>query len=89
VLTDIRMPRLDGIQLGRRIADRKWHVPVLYMTGGQGHATVAVEPLLRKPFSMGTLVDIVDRMLLGPRAGQPAVAGGGTAVSAALPVEAA
>jgi CheY-like chemotaxis protein len=88
VLTDIRMPRLDGIELGRRIADRKWRVPVLYMTGSQGDAIVAVEPLLWKPFSMGTLVDIVDRMLPGRRAGQSAVADGGAAVSAALPVEA-
>jgi CheY-like chemotaxis protein len=89
VLTDIRMPRLDGIELGRRIADRKWQVPVLYMTGSQGDAVVAVEPLLRKPFSMGTLVDIVDRALPGRRARQPAVLGGEPAVSVALPVEAA
>jgi CheY-like chemotaxis protein len=79
VLTDIRMPRLDGIELGRRIADRKWRVPVLYMTGSQGDAIVAVEPLLWKPFSMSTLVDIVDRMLPGRRAGQSAVADGGAA----------
>jgi CheY-like chemotaxis protein len=89
VLTDIRMPRLDGIELGRRIADRKWHVPVLYMTGSPGDTIVAVEPLLRKPFSMGTLVGIVDRVLRGRRTGQPAVAGGETAVSIALTVEAA
>jgi CheY-like chemotaxis protein len=89
VLTDIRMPRLDGIELGRRIADRKWQVPVLYMTGGQGDAIVAVEPLLRKPFSIGTLVDSVDRVLLDRRAGQPAVAGGRTATSITLPMDAA
>jgi CheY-like chemotaxis protein len=35
VLTDIRMPRLDGVELGRRIAERKWRVPVVYMSGAQ------------------------------------------------------
>ena len=79
VLTDIKMPRLDGLELGRRIAARKWRVPVLYMSGSLGDPIVAdgvgapVAPLLRKPFSMGTLVDIVDRVLLGRRARQPAL----------------
>ena len=67
VLTDIGMPRLDGIELGRRIADRKWQIPVLYMTGAPGDAIVAVEPALRKPFSMSALVGIVDRVLRGRR----------------------
>jgi DNA-binding NtrC family response regulator len=78
VLTDIKMPRLDGIELGRRIAARKWQVPVLYMTGGTGDAMVdragdPVAPLLRKPFSMDTMIGIVGRVLLGRRGGQPGV----------------
>jgi DNA-binding NtrC family response regulator len=79
VVTDIRMPRLDGIELGRRIADRRWRVPVVYMSGGTGDGIVAdsagrpVAPLLRKPFSMDTLVGLVERVLLGRRAGQPVV----------------
>jgi CheY-like chemotaxis protein len=71
VLTDIKMPRVDGVELGRRIADRKWQVPVIYMSGGTGDALVA--PLLRKPFSMDTLMGLLDRALLGGRVGQPAV----------------
>ena len=70
VLTDIKMPRVDGVELGRRIADRKWQVPVIYMSGGTGDGLVA--PLLRKPFSMDTLMGILDRALLGGRVGQPA-----------------
>jgi CheY-like chemotaxis protein len=87
VLTDIEMPRLDGIELGRRIADRKWQVPIIYMTGGPTDAIAPVEPLLRKPFSIDTLVGVVDRVVRGRRAGQPAVASRGTAVSVALPVD--
>ena len=71
VLTDIKMPRVDGVELGRRIADRKWQVPVIYMSGGTGDGLVA--PLLRKPFSMDTLMGILDQALLGERVGQPAV----------------
>jgi CheY-like chemotaxis protein len=70
VLTDIKMPRVDGVELGRRIADRQWQVPVIYMSGSTGEALVA--PLLRKPFSMDTLMGVLDRALLGGRVGQPA-----------------
>jgi len=79
VLTDIKMPRLDGIELGRRIAARRRQLPVLYMTGGTGDAIVddgagdALAPLLRKPFSIGTLIDFVDRGLLGRRVRPPAL----------------
>jgi two-component system cell cycle sensor histidine kinase/response regulator CckA len=71
VLTDIKMPRVDGVELGRRVADRKWPVPVIYMSGSTGDGLVA--PLLRKPFSMDTLIGILDQALLGGRVGQPAV----------------
>ena len=61
VLTDIKMPRVDGVELGRRIADRQWQVPMIYMSGSAGDSLVA--PLLRRPFSMDTLMGIVDRVL--------------------------
>ena len=76
VLTDIKMPRLDGLEFGRRIADRKWPVPVLYMSGDTGDADGGgrpVAPLLRKPFPMDTLIGALDRLLLGRPAAQRAV----------------
>jgi FixJ family two-component response regulator len=79
VLTDIRMPGLDGVELGRRISERKWRIPVLYMSGDSGDEIVAdgagdpAARLLQKPFSRGTLVGIVNRVLLGRRVGQSAV----------------
>ena len=77
VLTDIRMPRLDGVELGRRIAARQRRIPVLYMTGSAGEdiipnsADLLLAPLLRKPFPMSTLVDTVGRMLVGDVRGEP------------------
>ena len=68
VLTDIKMPRLDGVELGRRIAERKWRVPVLNLSEDTGEEFVAdgaghpAAPLLQKPFSMSTLLDMVDRL---------------------------
>ena len=69
VLTDIKMPRMDGVELGRRIVEGDWQVPVLYMSGDPGAAGDPPAPLLRKPFSMSRLVGVVDRLLLGSEAG--------------------
>jgi CheY-like chemotaxis protein len=57
VLTDIRMPMLDGIELGRRLAVRQPWLPVVYMSS-DSPATILeragdlrIAPLLVKPFS--------------------------------------
>jgi CheY-like chemotaxis protein len=73
VLTDIRMPRLDGLELGRRIAAGQWPIPVLYMSGDPpgpvvgGSTGPATVPCLRKPFSIRALVATVHRVLAGRR----------------------
>jgi CheY-like chemotaxis protein len=69
VLTDIKMPRMDGVELGRRIGEGNWQVPVLYMSGDPGAAGDPPAPLLRKPFSMSLLVGVVDRLLLDSPSG--------------------
>jgi CheY-like chemotaxis protein len=71
VLTDIKMPRVDGVELGRRIVEGNWLVPILflYMSGDPEAAGEGPAPLLRKPFSMSTLVEVVNRLLLGSAGG--------------------
>ena len=68
VLTDIKMPRMDGVELGRRIVEGNWQVPVLYMSGDPGAAGDPPAPFCAKPFSMSLLVGVVDRLLLGSAA---------------------
>lgn len=69
VLTDIRMPRLGGLELGREIAARQWPIQVLYMSadpppalGGDGAGT-ALARCLWKPFSMASLIATIGQLL--------------------------
>ncbi len=73
LLTDIKMPRMNGVELARCIADHKPGVPILFMTGNasdseakelltaqpgmDGHATI------RKPFKSRDLVERVQGLL--------------------------
>ncbi|MEZ0333028.1 MAG: response regulator [Gemmatimonadales bacterium] len=69
VLTDVSMPMLDGLELGRRIAGMTPPRPVLYMSSElpdalvSGRADRTIPPFLLKPFSMETLVTAVVGLL--------------------------
>lgn len=65
VLTDVRMPEMDGLTLQRRLAEIGSHLPVIIMTG-HGDVPIAVEALkagatdfLEKPFDDAHLLDAV------------------------------
>src|SRR5262245_49757422 len=69
VLTDVRMPVMDGIQLVRAIRRLKPHLPVVVMTG-LGNEETAVEALragatnyLKKPFRNHELDHVVRKCL--------------------------
>lgn len=65
VITDIRMPGIDGWQLGRRIRDQKPGLPILYMSGyDQEYAEHGVH-ILRKPFDADELLRRVRELLAG------------------------
>ncbi len=69
VLTDVRMPEIDGLELLRRLHDLDVRMPVIVMTG-QGDIAIAVRAMkagavdfLEKPFADDSLFDAVRRAL--------------------------
>ncbi|HEX5385719.1 MAG TPA: response regulator [Gemmatimonadales bacterium] len=64
IITDVRMPHMDGWQLGRRLAERRAPIPVLYISGFdiEPPASVAAT-FLRKPFDPEELLRRVTRLL--------------------------
>jgi CheY-like chemotaxis protein len=67
VLTDIRMPRLDGLELGRRVAKLPGPIPIAYMSADPPRDVVCLE----KPFSMAALVALVEGLTARPRYARP------------------
>jgi two-component system response regulator FixJ len=73
VLTDVRMPGLDGLELQRRLTELGVRLPVIVMTG-HGDVPIAVEALkagaadfLEKPFDDAQLLAAVSSALASSR----------------------
>jgi CheY-like chemotaxis protein len=67
LLTDIEMPRLDGIALVSRLQQLRPEVKVLYMTGsGCAHQIQDGRMLIEKPFPWTTLLRHVEACLASP-----------------------
>jgi DNA-binding NtrC family response regulator len=75
VLSDIRMPRLDGVQLERTCRERWPTLPVLLMSGEVTRDWVVrlvregAPTLIRKPFQVDTLLQAVRSILEPPDGG--------------------
>jgi two-component system, cell cycle sensor histidine kinase and response regulator CckA len=71
LLTDVIMPGGTGPDLHRRLSARRSNLPVLYMSGYTGHATVdqrrleAGAPFLQKPFDADLLLRAVRQAMNG------------------------
>jgi two-component system NtrC family sensor kinase len=69
VVTDVRMPVMDGWELGRKLLERWPGLPVLYISGYDVELTRGVrstgapQAFLRKPFDSGDLVRHVTHLL--------------------------
>jgi two-component system, cell cycle sensor histidine kinase and response regulator CckA len=76
VVTDIRMPVMDGIEFARSFRPQFPSVPILFMTGKEPLGSLAMtsgmdENLLRKPFGPDQFLEAVVRMLgRAPSAGR-------------------
>jgi two-component system, LuxR family, response regulator FixJ len=69
LITDLRMPDIDGLELQRRLAQRQIRLPIIFITG-HGDASKAVAALkggavdfLEKPFSAQALLRSVGQAL--------------------------
>jgi CheY-like chemotaxis protein len=66
LITDIRMPGIDGWELARRARKMRADLKVLYMTGypGEQHPGDAPRgPLLRKPWRAGEFYNHIEQLI--------------------------
>lgn len=69
VLSDLRMPKLDGIELARRLAALNPQVKVVLSTGyaseeqRQALAEVKIDGWIQKPYSLEQLTALLDQLL--------------------------
>ena len=63
LLTDVRMPRLDGCELRKRLRDHRPRTKVLFMSGYTGIKLEAGAPFLPKPFTPAILLHKVNELL--------------------------
>ncbi len=70
VVTDMHMPRRDGVELVRMIREKSAHCRIVVVTATMDHEeaqllAAGANELLRKPFSAAQLVKAVRRQLAG------------------------
>ncbi len=82
VVTDVIMPELDGLELGRELARRWASIPILYISAYPANdifnrgALNQAPPFLQKPFTPDVLLQRVRELLAGSKRGEPNGSGG-------------
>jgi CheY-like chemotaxis protein len=74
VLTDLRMPNMDGWELATRLSGRSPRVPVLFMSGFDEHlaSDTVAGPVLPKPFTAERLDELIRQVISAGRAARKA-----------------
>jgi two-component system, cell cycle sensor histidine kinase and response regulator CckA len=69
VVTDIRMPRMDGWQLASHLAMMTPRLPILFLSGYDAHIGTRTlpGPVLAKPFTPEALLASLRDLLWGPQ----------------------
>ncbi|MEH6345960.1 MAG: response regulator transcription factor [Bermanella sp.] len=79
ILLDIRMPKMDGLQVLAAMAEKQIHVPVLVLTTFDEHELIlkcmalGAKGYLRKDISLESLVAAIDTVAAGETWLQPAI----------------
>jgi FixJ family two-component response regulator len=75
LITDVRMPEMDGLELQRRVRQERPTLPVIFITAHNNSdirrralADGAIE-FLYKPFDAAELLQVIERALTGPSKG--------------------
>ena len=63
VLSDITMPRLDGVGLARRLANSDSRIPIVLMSAKPYDGAAVDAAFIRKPFEVGILLACITRTL--------------------------
>jgi len=68
ILSDIRMPKLGGIDLASRLISGGYRTPIILMSAGQTDGVGVSAAFIRKPFGCDQLLTVVARALNTPTA---------------------
>jgi DNA-binding response OmpR family regulator len=63
IVSDIHMPRLDGLDLAARLEDRVEVIPIIFMSAAACPLLDAALPCLAKPFAVEHLLETIAAVL--------------------------
>ena len=63
VITDVRMPEIEGAEFVMRLREQYRNIPVLVISAFDLPEELVGYPFLRKPFKIQEMVEIVDKLI--------------------------
>lgn len=73
IITDVKMPKMDGLGLLKNVRQHYPELPVLFITGVASESLIAEaspDGYLAKPFRIGQMEDLIERTLESQRSGR-------------------